>query len=121
MLNKEKSFGPFGSGSRGTVGERKKRRFQRGLTFSLLFILGMLIPAAYVGWSEVYVNFLEKDPPQLHIPKAPVGLGADPLSFAIEVSDEGSGLDEVVVRSSQGGEVREILKRRYARDPPPSC
>lgn len=79
----------------------------------MLIVLIALLPAAYDGWSELYVNFLERELPEIRIPDPPPGLGVDPIEIAVQVNDQGSGLDEVIIRGEQDGNVRELLRKDY--------
>lgn len=104
-------FGPFGSGAQKTAVRRGC--FRRVLFYFFLLLLLVLFPLAYQGWSWLYVNVLEKEAPTINVVDPPIGLGADPLSIKVEVADVGAGLDEVIVRSEERGNVREILRQRY--------
>ncbi|MCB0358722.1 MAG: M23 family metallopeptidase, partial [Bdellovibrionales bacterium] len=73
----------------------------------------LLAPLAYGGWRELYVNILEKNRPTIAIENPPPGLGNKPITIQFDVADTESGLDEVIVRSSQEGELNELFRKRY--------
>jgi murein DD-endopeptidase MepM/ murein hydrolase activator NlpD len=50
------------------------------------------------------------------VPNAPVGLGSGPLTFNVEVSDELSGLDLVIVAREQDGETKDIVRKQYNKE-----
>lgn len=53
---------------------------------------------------------LEVSPPQIVVVEMPRGIGLAPVSVRLEISDNDSGLDEVVVRTSQKGTRKELLR-----------
>ncbi|MBN8550018.1 MAG: M23 family metallopeptidase [Deltaproteobacteria bacterium] len=79
----------------------------------LLFILfvAALVPVAFAGWSELYSGFLERSAPEIRVVEFPRGIGLTPVSVVLELSDRGAGLDEVVVRTKQRGNSKEILRQ----------
>lgn len=81
----------------------------RHLFFLLIF--GAMVPIAYMGWKDIYVHYLEKNPPGIQIIDPPRGIGLAPISFRIGLVDIESGLDEVVVRARQRGPYREVLRQ----------
>ncbi|RMG41947.1 MAG: M23 family metallopeptidase [Candidatus Dadabacteria bacterium] len=76
----------------------------------LVFLAGALIPFSIVGWKELYNGFLERNPPQIKITDLPRGVGITPVSISFEVSDSQAGLDEVIVRTRQRNNVRELKR-----------
>ncbi len=62
----------------------------------------------------VYVNFFEHTNPQITISEQPAGIGSSESKLVLELQDSGTGLDEVIVRSDQDGEVRELIHKRYS-------
>lgn len=85
----------------------------------LLFILfvAALVPVAFAGWSELYSGFLETSAPEIAVADFPRGVGLIPVSVALELSDKGAGLDEVVVRTKQRGTSKEILRQSLGGQP----
>ncbi|MCB0332740.1 MAG: M23 family metallopeptidase [Bdellovibrionales bacterium] len=82
----------------------------------LLIVIGVaaLIPVALVGWRDLYASFIETSAPEIVIRELPRGIGLTPISLEIEVSDELSGLDEVVVRSVQNNQSKELLRQKLS-------
>ena len=85
--------------------------------YVIFLILLVLIPPAYVGWREFYVHVVERNRPKINVPaaKVPKGLGINPLKIPINISDAHSGLDLVIVRSNQYGEIKELVKKSYEK------
>jgi len=61
----------------------------------------------------VFVNFFEHTNPKISVVQRPVGVGSNTSKLVLELEDLGTGLDEVIVRSDQEGEVRELIHKRY--------
>lgn len=108
-MDKERPFSSFGS----ALPRSNRSPVRKFFTYIGAFILFAVVPLAYVGWRELWVNLLEKQRPKITLENPPVGLGLEPLKFSFEVDDVGSGIDEVIVRGMQGSEVREIFRRSY--------
>ncbi len=110
---RERAHG-FGSEPRhlssGSSGRKRKRKF---LTWSVLFLIAVITPLALFGWKETYVSFLERDAPVITVANLPPGIGLQPLSLPISISDDGSGLDLVKVLSEQYGEEKTLLRVPY--------
>jgi murein DD-endopeptidase MepM/ murein hydrolase activator NlpD len=87
------------------------------LTF-LVILFVSIIAAGLIAFSEVTkVNpferaFFEEDPPVITWVQEPLGLGADPVSLSLKVTDSGSGLDEVLVRIFQNNQPRDLVRKR---------
>ena len=89
----------------------RRRRFSiRFLIF--LILIASLVPVAAIGWKELYVGFLETDEPVIRLIDPPRGIGITPVSFTIELTDELSGLDEIVVRAKQKKLSKELFRKR---------
>ncbi len=89
-----------------------------GKFFALTFILllATLAIPAILGWRDLYVNYLENDPPIILVTDPPAGIGEQPTTVQIQVKDGGSGLDEVIIRQDLDGELTELLRQRYRRE-----
>ncbi len=90
-----------------------------GLARKVLRLLGLilliaLIPEAYKGWKDLYVNILEREEPIISVEEMPAGIGLQPTKLKIIVRDKGAGLEEVVIRSEQRKEVKTLLRRSYS-------
>jgi murein DD-endopeptidase MepM/ murein hydrolase activator NlpD len=92
---------------------------ERGsISFNLLLAsLFVAIVAAGVGVfaSVAHTNplspfFLETNPPVISWIQEPIGFGADPTAIALDVTDTGAGLDEVIVRISQNNTPKELKR-----------
>ncbi len=80
----------------------------------LLVIVTALVTLAVFGWSRVAGGFLERGRPTITLLENVRGIGVAPVSIKIQLSDEEAGLDEVVVRTRQKRQVKEILRRSLA-------
>jgi murein DD-endopeptidase MepM/ murein hydrolase activator NlpD len=90
-------------------------RNDRPTTWSfLLLVMGtaILVPVAYIGWGEIFLRFLETTGPTIEEIEMPRGVGVIPVTCRLRVTDTNSGLDEVVIRSTQKGETKEILRTK---------
>ena len=97
----------------------ERKRVKLSVRFLLfLIVVAALVPVAYAGWSELYGTFLEHGAPQIHeVGQFPRGIGVAPVTIRWRLSDNGAGLDEVVVRTKQKGVVREVLRQKLERRP----
>jgi murein DD-endopeptidase MepM/ murein hydrolase activator NlpD len=83
---------------------------------SILFF--SIVAAGFLTFSEITkvnpfeIAFFEEDPPVITWEREPAGLGADPVPVALQVTDAGSGLDEVLVRISQNNQPRDLVRKR---------
>jgi len=80
--------------------------------------LAVVLGGVYISLSSqekyaVYVNFFEHSNPKIRVTSLPAGVGSAPAKLVLEVEDNGTGLDEVIVRTDQDGEIRDILQKRY--------
>lgn len=85
-------------------------RLPLGLILGLL-MLSVLSTLGVLGWNRLSGGFLERAKPLIEIAEAPRGIGVAPVALKIILSDVDAGLDEVVVRTRQKQQVREVLKR----------
>ncbi|MBX7138782.1 MAG: M23 family metallopeptidase [Oligoflexia bacterium] len=81
----------------------------------LVFIalVAALIPVALLGWRDLaplMMRILEVTAPQISITEMPRGVGLAPASIKILLSDQGSGLDEIIVRTVQRGVKKDLLR-----------
>ena len=108
MAKSKEDFGAFGS-------RRRERTSPLKIFIRVVVLVALLVvaPVAYFGWTDVALNLLEKTNPTINVPNPPVGLGEDTLIIKFHLADEGAGLDEVIVRSEQDGEVKDLLKKDY--------
>jgi len=91
-----------------------------GIVFPLFLVVVFLsiVAAGVVEFTKLTrVNptdpiFFEKDPPIITWESGLVGLGADPVEVGIRVDDNGSGLDEVLVRVSQNNQPQQFIRKR---------
>ena len=88
-----------------------------------IVVLSILLAAAFYlkRLSEddryaLYFHFFESVGPEITFIDPPPGLGAGSNRVQISLRDPGAGLDEVVVRLEQGGDVRELVRKRYHED-----
>lgn len=101
-------------------GKLQKRGFGRWLLkkfYWTLFLAG-IAAIAYLILSRnekyaLYVNFFEKTPPTLKVISIPPGIGTGPATVHLRLEDKGTGLDEVIIRSDQDGEIRDLLRKSY--------
>jgi len=95
--------------------ERKPgRRSPKKTLIVLIVLVAVLFPAGYLGLSKLYGNFLEATAPKIEIiSKLPLGMGQEPSTLVFEVSDEESGIDEIVVRAEQNRQLYQLFKQRY--------
>jgi murein DD-endopeptidase MepM/ murein hydrolase activator NlpD len=92
------------------AGQKPKRILSLRFLFFILLVAA-LVPVAFAGWSELYAGFLEHSEPQIEVLQFPRGVGLAPVSIKLRLTDQGAGLDEVVVRTTQKGNAREILRQ----------
>jgi murein DD-endopeptidase MepM/ murein hydrolase activator NlpD len=106
----EKQFGPFGSTK--PVGTNSGR-FSWALKFLCVVACMTVIPLMLPNAKRAYNLVLERDLPNITVNALPPGIGQEPIEFTIDVEDLGSGMDEVIVRSEQGSEVRTLHSVKY--------
>lgn len=87
-----------------------------GIIF-LLLVVTVLATVGVIGWQRLAGRFLERNPPVITIVEAPRGIGVAPAAIKIRLTDDGAGLDEVVVRTQQKRQEREILRRSLEGQP----
>lgn len=92
--------------------EESPGRISLGLLIFVVFVAS-LIPAAFLGWKELYTEFLEKNPPKITVVEAPKGVGLAPTRMSIRFADDNSGIDEVIVRTIQGRTEREMVRKKF--------
>lgn len=93
------------------------RYLVRKLTFPAAIVA--ILAGIYLSLSgkeryAVYVNFFEKTPPTLEQISIPPGVGLAGGVVKLRLEDTGTGLDEVIIRSDQDGEIKELLRKRYS-------
>ena len=106
-MEEDKSFGVFGEGVDPVHKSRKKRRRNALLFF---FFLSVLTPIGIKLYREAYVNYLEKIPPTIRLVDPPEGISKSPSKLTVEIEDDLSGLDEVVVRYEQNNRLKDLKK-----------
>ena len=101
---------------------RIERRKQRGgLIFTIMVfivIFGIIGGGAYVFSRATHISpfstrFYESRSPEIAWETKPKGLGGDPVTIKLDVSDSGAGLDEVVVRLIQKEQPQELVRKSY--------
>jgi len=85
---------------------------------AILVLLLVIIAAffsIYLGWVELGQGVLERIPPNLTIANRSEikGLGVEPRKFLLKLSDQGMGLDEVVVRAEARREKFDIVTHKF--------
>lgn len=93
------------------LNSHSERAVSRPLLLLFVALVAALIPMALLGWKQVYGRVLERTPPVIQIVRAPRGIGLTPVRFEIEIQDENSGLDEVVVRTIQRDDWNELKRQ----------
>lgn len=91
---------------------QRKQRSSLRLLF-LIVLVAALVPLAFKGWYDLYDGFLERNSPRITFEETPRGVGQAPVKVKITLSDDGTGLDEVIVRALQRGKSREVLKQTF--------
>ncbi len=120
----EREFGEFGKDVKPVLKSRKKQAFWRRVWY---FCILALIPFLILGWQKVYSRYLENNPPHIELVNPPYGIGLETVELEFEVVDSGAGIDEVVVRSDQGGKLttherfninsgRRVNRRRFSTE-----
>lgn len=110
MSGKEPEFGTFG-----TIKPLGRIRRKTMRLFRWVWVIGILVlvPYAWHGWSNFYTNLAERDPPLVKIIHPPVGVGSEPATIEVRVDDAQSGIDEVIIRTEQGGQTKTLLTKSY--------
>ena len=80
-------------------------------TVLLVLLLAMIVTLAAAGWRDLYEVVLERQGPTIEIIEQPRGIGIAPITLRVLLKDNGSGLDEVLVRTIQRGVGKEVLRR----------
>lgn len=60
-------------------------------------------------------SFLEDVPPTIAWHEVPRGIGAESVTIGLDVSDNGAGLDEVIVRIVQNNLPKELVRKTYPK------
>lgn len=89
---------------------QRQGRFLRAKHIIVILLIGVIVPVAAVGWTDLYKNFLERQGPRIVATEMPRGVGISPVSLKLLISDDGAGLDEVVVRVRQRGPSKELKR-----------
>ncbi len=77
----------------------------------ILFCAGIVAAVVLGGGGATFKRYAETSPPEIKITQMPRGVGINPTSMKFDLFDNDSGLDEVVVRTRQKGNVREIFRQ----------
>jgi len=88
----------------------ERGRLPLGVILGIL-ILSVLGTLGVLGWNRLSGGFLERVKPVIEVAEAPRGIGVAPVALKILLSDADAGLDEVIIRTRQKRQVREVLKR----------
>jgi len=83
---------------------------KRIVIFIAVAMVASLAPIAYLGWSDIYQRFypyIEKTAPTIKVVLSKArGIGVAPVTVTVQLFDQDSGLDEVVIRTEQKGNRR---------------
>jgi hypothetical protein len=92
-------------------------RFLIQLFFAALIVAsGMFGGFMYYRIGKVSMDFFEKNPPKAELAQTLVGVGFEPKNVTINLSDEQSGLDQIIVRVAQENLSPIILKQDFTID-----
>lgn len=94
---------------------QKPRLFSKKFLI-LILLLSIAMPFVLAGWKDLWLTFLENGRPEILILESPRGVGLAPTVMGLTVSDEGAGLDEIVVRARQRNRKKELFRQKYKRD-----
>ena len=92
----------------------KARKANPLLLNSAVIILCLVasIPVVIAYWRIFYRSVLEVGSPELEVGGIQRGFGLAPRKLTFTLSDDGAGLDEIVVRVSQRSYVKEVLRQK---------
>lgn len=83
------------------------------LVVVVLVFSGLCAITEYSRFSPFTPGFFEKKPPVIAWLGEPKGLGGDPKQITLHVTDDGAGIDELVVRINQKNIPKELLRKEF--------
>ena len=87
---------------------------RRIIVITLISLLAAALPLAYFGWQHLLSGVLERSAPEISIGREHFhGVGLSPVTITIQVSDVGTGLDEVIIRVNQKQKSREVFRKKF--------
>ncbi len=95
---------------------------QRGGMYFLLFLLFSaisIIATGIVVFQRLTLTdplsplFLEQIPPKIELINTPKGLGNESVTLSVQVDDEQSGLDQLLIRIVQDNKAQELLRKNF--------
>jgi murein DD-endopeptidase MepM/ murein hydrolase activator NlpD len=95
---------------------------QRGGMYFLLFLLFSaisIIATGIVVFQRLTLTdplsplFLEQIPPKIELINPPKGLGNESVTLSVQVDDEQSGLDQLLIRIVQDNKAQELLRKNF--------
>ncbi|MCB0323706.1 MAG: M23 family metallopeptidase [Bdellovibrionales bacterium] len=92
--------------------ERVKRGWRRLFNLVCVLFVLSLVPLAVYTWNRYLVTFAEREAPEILITKPPPGVGLEPAVFTFTVRDAQAGVDEIIVRTEQSGEIETVYQQR---------
>jgi murein DD-endopeptidase MepM/ murein hydrolase activator NlpD len=81
--------------------------------FASILSVGTVAFTSISHTNPLHPTFLERSSPQMVWIDEPVGLGTDPTSVSLSISDDGAGLDEVIVRLVQNNQPQELQRTSF--------
>lgn len=102
---------------------------QRGGIYFLLFLIlsaASILATGIIGFKRLTFTeplsplFLEEDPPDIELINLPKGLGNESVTFAVQVDDEKTGLDQLLIRIVQDNKAQELLRKDFQLPSPKS-
>ncbi len=81
----------------------------------LVLVVAVALSSIYMGWVELGDGVLERVPPKLKILEKEkiLGFGLVPTEITIDISDDGMGLDELIIRAEQNRERVDIANEKF--------
>ncbi len=86
-----------------------------GMVFLSIAIIAVALSSVYLGWYELDGGVLERVAPKISIVDSSKisGVGLQPFEVTVEVSDQGMGLDELIVRTEQHRERADLIRHEF--------
>lgn len=93
-----------------------------GIVLALVILLIPILPLAvfvlFPDFINQHVPFFEKRVPRIEFTTKPEALGLGKNQIELQVSDDGAGIDEIVVRAEQQGRSYELFRKSFPRPKP---
>lgn len=99
-----------------------QRSTQRGGIYFLFFLLlcaASILATGIIVFQRISLTdplsplFLEEDPPKIEFINPPKGLGNGSVTLSVQVDDEKTGLDQLLVRIVQDNKAQELLRKNF--------